>query len=68
MDSYLLFRSGNCPSRTCSCRSRTRNTDFCDLPRINSETFYLILLVDKPHVDLVLTVEALNLKNVTYVT
>merc|ERR1719507_170033 len=66
--SFPTITSGNCPSRTCPCRSRTRSTDSCEFARINSETFFLVLLVDKPHVNLVLSVEALNLKNVTHVT
>jgi len=40
----------------------------CEIPRANSDKFFLVLLVDKPHVDLSLEIEAFNLKAVYPVT
>ena len=53
-----------CAPQVCSCRSRTRKTDTCEIPRAESDKFYLILYVDKDHVDLKLSIEAFNLKDV----
>ena len=61
---FLFLRKGNCPSQVCSCRSRTRNTDECEISRAKSDKFFLVLYVDKDHVDLSLAIEAFNLKAV----
>lgn len=61
---FPTLRGGNCPAQDCSCRSRTRSTDQCEIPRANSDQYFLILHVDKPHVDLSLEIEAFNLKAV----
>merc|ERR1711974_563843 len=66
--SFPTLKQGNCPSQTCSCRSRTRNTDECEISRAKSDKFYLVLYVDKDHVDLKLAIEAYNLKAVYPVT
>jgi len=60
--------NNNCPSRECPCRSRTRGTDNCEIPRAESNSFFLVLVVDKPHLNLTLQVEAFNLDSVTPVS
>lgn len=51
-----------------TCRSRTRNTDECEIARAKSDKYYLVLYVDKDHVDLKLSIEAFNLKTVYPIT
>ena len=68
---HLIFfsaRQGNCPSQVCTCRSRTRSTDECEIARAKSDKYYLVLYVDKDHVDLKLSIEAFNLKAVYPIT
>ena len=65
---FFSTRQGNCPSQVCTCRSRTRNTDECEIARAKSDKYYLVLYVDKDHVDLKLSIEAFNLKAVYPIT
>jgi hypothetical protein len=37
----------------------------CEHARLDSDTFYVVLVVDKPHQQLSLIIEALNLLTVT---
>jgi len=59
--------NNNCHSSECICKSRTTHADSCEIARLDSDSFYLVLVVDKPHTNLTLSIEAFNLKDVTEV-